>query len=132
VKLLRAVFGKYLNLRTEERHTPHSDVSCSIIRSKFQTSFSVTVLDVSTRGMAFAVKNEKFEVGDEIQVHFRNGEGKQFSSGGKILSQHIFYSGESEDLKHAIFRFSVQLDSEIDVTLYTSLRKSLLELAQAS
>jgi hypothetical protein len=111
--LVRSVLGKYLNLRREERLQPQGTPVVTLYHHKLDETSHVQLLDLSQNGMAFATKDQRFQVGDKIQFRIETAQGLQQVFEAEIKSQHIFYPSGPELLKHAIFRFSAQLSREI-------------------
>lgn len=75
--------------------------------------------------MAFAIKGACFDVGESVSIKFQHGLSPELSCDGEIMSQVIYYPGKTEDMKHAVFRFSVSFKGSLAPSVFIELQKYL-------
>lgn len=72
----------------------------------------VYLSDISASGLGFYFKNSWFDVGEKVEVYLEK-DSKALTTKGHIASQRIYYPENSNDLKNAIFRYSVHFEAPL-------------------
>lgn len=90
-----------------------SALSCTIRSLRSQEGMDITVFELSEKGIAFSLRTQSFSIGESVELVFHNIVGRCLFFSGTIVSQKIYHTETIEDLKHAVYRFSVHLDQII-------------------
>lgn len=104
-RMLRRFFVP--EVRKSTRFPVSKDIQCMVSVPKYQETVPVYLGDVSSTGLSFFYKRPWFEAEDSVDVLLTKDE-RSTSLPGKIVSQRIFYPQGSEDIKLAIYRYSIK------------------------
>lgn len=108
--LLRKVFPSEGRIST--RRLVSASTQCLVLSPKFPEKLPVYLGDISTSGLSFFSKNPWFQMDDGIEILLLN-DARFVELKGPIVSQKIFYPHGSEDLKHAIYRYSMRFSNAL-------------------
>lgn len=112
--MLKSVFKKLLALDTRQSaRYPVSKFTQCILRSpKVAEEVSVYLCDISLSGLSFFFKYPWFEEQDTVKVVLLK-DFELVELTGPIVSQKILYPPGHEDLKLAIYRYSIRFTNPI-------------------
>jgi hypothetical protein len=128
----RLVAGNFRKPRKEDRiRVDDSLLECRVVCFQNQKSLQVQMLDISRTGMAFATKEATLEVGQSVRIFIYLPGDDAFDLEGLMVSQFIFYPPKTEDLKYAVFRFSVRFETEMNEKMFNKVKRSVQQNATA-
>ena len=121
--MLKNFFRQITNLdaRSTPRHVASKLTQCLVTKTSLSPSreqvylsdIQVYLSDISTDGLSFFFKNPWFEIDDGVRIALIK-DSQTVVVSGTIVSQRIFYPEGQQDLKWALYRYSIKFSSSLD------------------
>lgn len=112
LKRLLTKFFPY-EYRSVARYPNQSMSQCFIKSEKLGQNVPVYMGDISEGGLSFFFKSPWFDINDQVEVVLvHNSNSTEMKA--QIVAQRILYPQGSEDLKLALYRYSVQFSDRLN------------------
>jgi hypothetical protein len=127
---LKKVLSKFLKSesRSSDRYPVSKYTQCFLNSSRNEKNVPAYLSDISDSGIAFIFKQPWFDINDSIEIILLR-DSKSTALKGTIVSQRIFYPNGNQDLKQALYRYSMKFESPLSAELVQRFSDELAQTA---
>lgn len=101
------------NKRQKPRFRARKEVSCDIRQQDWDDFKTVFLVNVSASGCAVFVRSCDLEIQHEVALSFAIDQNETLETAGKVVGQTVYYPSGRQDLKEAMYRFSITFDKPL-------------------